>query len=1090
MAMKNVFVKSIQLFAGCLIGNFGFAVAQSLPTVIPGTPEAMDLAKYINYPVDYSTGIPDITIPLYEIKMNGFTLPISISYHASGLKANQLSGCVGYGWTLNAEPLISRSIKGNPDEELYGYFGTDFDKLRALPGNTIQDIQAYKNEYAEGRADGEPDEFYFKLANKSGKFYFTRPNYGTIRKIVTYPFMPVKIEQVQPPQPPTNFNQFKITDNDGTVYYFGPTIDHSGMHGERSSWKASKIITANNEEINFTYHSSDFFIQRVNQDRVEVEDSFSNQYMQPPMHKGENYSPSEHFFANFLRESPSVKSYYKDANYYSVVAGGSNVLYGFATLEVDQLVSQYPNISSSTPDEHHKVATGVSMIHEISFPNGKIVFEKSDAHLTAVKIYGDGKLIKQFVFNASAPSGSDNNAYTLDYIQMTASNNTPLGTYRFGYHSGNIAAPSVTARGDYWGFFNGLYTGPHYGPRVPSQTVTTTRQYYSDADTGHVYFDIGNYNPVAPDSNLIKSHVLDSIVYPTGGYTTFKYELNKYKHHGVIYDGGGLRVKQIAHYERLGASPIIKTYKYGENEDGAGTTKRPVDLADYMTEQWHLYYHFPVYDCNISGCGWVSFANSNPVQSRIRTYYSSPLVDPFYSDGAPVRYGKVTEYLGDGNNFSGKNEYTYNVDTIAYTQIVKWPGTSFYLDPKKDWMNNELVAERNYKYENGQFILQKERLLDYSIRTNIDTVSTFKQFKTKVIHDFDGGGWYGEGQVGYPEYLFNAYPLKSGVKLLEREQVTNYENDRSFTTTHIYRYNNANQITYSALINSAQDSVITTCKYPSEYGSQYSFMKKNDLWLDKAIEEKQYRNNAYIQTVKTHYALWNDSLIAPESVSLKQGNKPLKVRLRYYGYTSNGNILSVSRENGTKSSYLWGYNQQYPIAEVKNAEQPDIAYAGFESPDETSWTYAGATAIDITAPAGKYIYNLAGGNISKYNISTTKKYVLTYWAKSASASNISGGAATVITTRNGWTLYQRSITNQSNIILNGSVYVDDVCLYPEGAHMTTYTYDPLVGMSSSTDAGGHTIYYEYDDFGRLDGIKNQDKKPVQEYKYHYQNAFF
>jgi YD repeat-containing protein len=49
----------------------------------------------------------------------------------------------------------------------------------------------------------------------------------------------------------------------------------------------------------------------------------------------------------------------------------------------------------------------------------------------------------------------------------------------------------------------------------------------------------------------------------------------------------------------------------------------------------------------------------------------------------------------------------------------------------------------------------------------------------------------------------------------------------------------------------------------------------------------------------------------------------------------------------------------------------------------------------------------------------------------------------------------------------------------------TYTYQPLVGMTSETDANGKTTYYQYDDFGRLKYAKDQDVNVIKEYKYHY-----
>ena len=54
------------------------------------------------------------------------------------------------------------------------------------------------------------------------------------------------------------------------------------------------------------------------------------------------------------------------------------------------------------------------------------------------------------------------------------------------------------------------------------------------------------------------------------------------------------------------------------------------------------------------------------------------------------------------------------------------------------------------------------------------------------------------------------------------------------------------------------------------------------------------------------------------------------------------------------------------------------------------------------------------------------------------------------------------------------------------AQVTVYMYEPLVGITSSTDPRGHTTYYEYDDAGRLVRVKEGEKTTTL-YKYHYRN---
>jgi len=49
------------------------------------------------------------------------------------------------------------------------------------------------------------------------------------------------------------------------------------------------------------------------------------------------------------------------------------------------------------------------------------------------------------------------------------------------------------------------------------------------------------------------------------------------------------------------------------------------------------------------------------------------------------------------------------------------------------------------------------------------------------------------------------------------------------------------------------------------------------------------------------------------------------------------------------------------------------------------------------------------------------------------------------------------------------------------------TYKPLVGMTVMTDPRGRTTTYEYDDFGRLEIVKDHEGKLLEEYQYHYKS---
>ena len=66
-------------------------ISPSLPQIIPPSPTAAALGKYGDVPVGLYTGIPSINIPLYEINDGPLNLPISLNYHAGGIKVEEVA---------------------------------------------------------------------------------------------------------------------------------------------------------------------------------------------------------------------------------------------------------------------------------------------------------------------------------------------------------------------------------------------------------------------------------------------------------------------------------------------------------------------------------------------------------------------------------------------------------------------------------------------------------------------------------------------------------------------------------------------------------------------------------------------------------------------------------------------------------------------------------------------------------------------------------------------------------------------------------------------------------------------------------------
>ena len=54
-----------------------------------------------------------------------------------------------------------------------------------------------------------------------------------------------------------------------------------------------------------------------------------------------------------------------------------------------------------------------------------------------------------------------------------------------------------------------------------------------------------------------------------------------------------------------------------------------------------------------------------------------------------------------------------------------------------------------------------------------------------------------------------------------------------------------------------------------------------------------------------------------------------------------------------------------------------------------------------------------------------------------------------------------------------------------GAMVSTFTHKPLVGMTTATDAKGLKTTYEYDSFGRLKFVRDNDGNVLSQNQYHY-----
>jgi len=112
-------------------------VAQDLSRLTIQTPTAAALGRYETVPVDESTGVPQISIPLFSFHVGDVEFPVTPSYHAGGVKVDQLESQVGLSWSLLGFPNMSRNIRGIPDENSRGRCLSDIPDVRFILTNKI-----------------------------------------------------------------------------------------------------------------------------------------------------------------------------------------------------------------------------------------------------------------------------------------------------------------------------------------------------------------------------------------------------------------------------------------------------------------------------------------------------------------------------------------------------------------------------------------------------------------------------------------------------------------------------------------------------------------------------------------------------------------------------------------------------------------------------------------------------------------------------------------------------------------------------------------------------------------------------------------
>jgi hypothetical protein len=281
LKMKSLYLQILLLFL-CLS-----AKGQLEPIFNVPSPEIANLGKFGTIPVGNFTGVPDISIPLYDVKTGNYTLHLTASYHLSSVKPDSQPGCLGLGWNLIGGGYITRNVRGIMDEKCgtdgiaHGFYAHS-SKMKDITDEDFSN-STLNNTYGDNYYELTADEFSFDFCGYSGNFYYNEDGGWTVvsDQNIKVEFDPtegkgfINLSQLSKRINTSKweyatynnrfFNKFTLITPDGCRYEFGgiDATEYSIPYYSRNSsdlvpttWRLSKITTIDKRVIDFTYDTS------------------------------------------------------------------------------------------------------------------------------------------------------------------------------------------------------------------------------------------------------------------------------------------------------------------------------------------------------------------------------------------------------------------------------------------------------------------------------------------------------------------------------------------------------------------------------------------------------------------------------------------------------------------------------------------------------------------------------------------------------------------------------------------------------------------------------------------------------------------
>jgi len=1055
--MKKIFILTILIVHFGII-LFGQTSVSNSNNIIPPSPTAAELGKYGAWPVSYYRGTPNISIPIYNYKVAGYTLPISLSYHASGIKVNDIASWVGLGWSLNAGGVISVSVRGRSDFDT-GYPGEEpITRFHIRSRTEIENkifFTAQEYSQIESRSkDIEPDIYNYSFGEYSGQFvidndlkvHFLTNNSG-IKISVDIPNK--KIVAKDPYGRTYVFDELEYTESlEGKGYYNAKAntmgdLRFSNANNNISAFYLSRIILENNKgSIFFKYDSetSNYYTE-INGTMSTTDNAGNN-----PCSSFPNYDNPLYWreFGEFTFRNLNIKNKGK------------------------RLIKIYNNITNS----------------KIEFNSD---FSREDVALTKalsnISIFTNSTNTPQIVWDfdynyfVSPIQKNDNlnNALhkrlRLNSIQKKSGlsiNPISEEPYVFSYYGdteSDLQLPYRTSFDgvDFWGYCNSdaryvehsnpskIFPSVNYGHSVRYDFVSAHKMYFND---NYPIMSLNCWAPVpayyggnkTPNGYFGKSYTIKSIQYPTKGRTEFDFE-------GHIYSA-------------------VNSNTTGENQCGG---LRVLSIRD-------LSYNSPTIERKFKYYGGVINIEPNYIQAFAKACYEPPAAPN--ANGICYMGIVVGPWVNDVNNTSGTSQanlggyilsstsfnpiYSYNSDYIGYKnveEIIEGNGKNvFYYSTA-----NDASLYNYYSFECGfhsglgggtsevklsGFIHSPipvypfpDHITGPVFKRGLNTKKIFYNKENKPVSEEEFIYKYVQDTIVYGNKLsiqstcgyyggfhyITAYEIPCGKSLLQRKLVKKYNVNgvNPIEEEYIYDYNEDTELIKETEQKGSDGKIITTkITYPFNYPDQSTEESNGNRtpihsvlvemtqrnMLAYPVEELKLVNGNCVDGSLNTYSNFNGMYLHSNSYNLKKGiaNTPYQIfngrdvdSLYYktftiHKYDNLGNVTQTSNENDIDISYIWGYNKIYPIAKAINAKEQEIAYTSFEDYNLTNgggcygdeWVCGHGKIHSDNAHTGNLSLENQGSTITTVKTIPAGRYKISLWAKNINGS--SGGAITGI----------------------------------------------------------------------------------------------